>query len=572
MALGPQFEDTYHYDDNDNLHIHLNLQDKYEHLVYTPEQQKVHEIKNKEHILDTVSKSTGKVLQGTIFSPHSFTGTKDDPAYTAEERTAAIQKGLRLTSPEEYAKFTKYQSWQYKRVGSRTPVQAKSDIKLLTETAFNSGIPTHMFSQFDNPVIMNFKPKGVLGEAYNRDPGNHPAFVSMAAETRKQLVVNRIPTNNKYIVNPNYGDHYLKELAKVKESDDPHGGPQVYKKYRIHPGYITLNGENYKHDKWRSVNNPEDHLTPEARGKFTDEIEKGHDVDIKHMSGLPGYLWPGKGKDTDEYTVHPVRVKTAETETYNYRTESDRTYTKTALFHVRIRRPGPDEPTNEIRRRDNTGVGFRAGTDGINTLTHELGHIRDYQGRLLRNLAHNGLDTRKNDTVTEAIADGHSDRFGKNYATRFESDLLPSADREKVMDTTGYSTQHSIAGGQDFEDLDEATGKYVPRKKTPEQRLRRAVYAAVRLHVSLGDDNHRGIPGGEILKKHKENTGYTTNGTYLKLVLGHLYTNHQHVRGMLSQMGLDDVGKESSDYYRSTITDAGRPHPDDEPQLKTLFD
>ena len=265
---------------------------------------------------------------------------------------------------------------------------------------------------------------------------------------------------------------------------------------------------------------------------------------ISYALGATGYLWtslgkipsehifPGRGEDTDEYSTHNIKVHIGYT---------DKGRRKSAIVHARRPKVAVGEPVERTR-----GVYEDKLVSSQDTIAHEIGHSMDTTLRIgaLRNL--NGADT-----VHEAIADGVSDRFVR-HGHDYERTLEPSPERAREIKNEGYGLKNKNVAGTD---------------------INKALYAAVRTHVAMGDKNFQDILDRKALYKqaplpterrqsaniswdreasHEEQTHHANH-----LLLGHLYTTHSHVRESLSHLGLAHIGENAANHYRTHITDAG---------------
>jgi hypothetical protein len=114
------------------------------------------------------------------------------------------------------------------------------------------------------------------------------------------------------------------------------------------------------------------------------------------------------------------------------------------------------------------------------------------------------------------------------------------------------------------------SGYTIKDKDIAPTRMHAALYAAARIHTSLGDRNYHDIESrNDLYKKANGVDMYGFQANYVSdrlavrkdansLLLGHLYTTHAHVREHLKNLGLDDEGEKAANHFRSSITDAGR--------------
>lgn len=245
------------------------------------------------------------------------------------------------------------------------------------------------------------------------------------------------------------------------------------------------------------------------------------------------HLFAGKGEHTEEYAARNIKVHTG------YGPSGRRTF---KVFHIREEKIPVGEPREVTKPIYEKGM-----TSSSDTIAHEVGHSLDPNLRGLGQIRY----WKGSDTAYEALADGMADRFSK-HGYDYERVFEPSPARANEIKKTGYGfTDKDVAG----------------------TLTKRALYAAVRTHVAMGDKNYLDIqnrkalysksplPGSYVDKQGRTQHNYPSDNDVLehanKLLLGHLYTNHQHVRDILGHLGLDQVGQNAANHYRTHITDAG---------------
>ena len=246
------------------------------------------------------------------------------------------------------------------------------------------------------------------------------------------------------------------------------------------------------------------------------------------------HIFAGKGESTEEYAARNMKIHTG------YGPSGRRTF---KMFHVREEKAPVGEPKQITRNiYENRMVSSK------DTIAHEIGHSLD------RTLVKNGSGLRYYggaDSVHEAIADGVSDRFVR-HGHDYERTLSPSPERAMEIKKEGYGFSNRDVAGTD---------------------TKKALYAAVRTHVAMGDKNYLDIENRRDLYNKAplgKQTNYYGNNTVTspapydqqlhhanQLLLGHLYSTHQHVRDMLGHLGLGHVGEAAAQHYRTNITDAG---------------
>lgn len=95
MPLGPQFSNTY-WEDPKSKKIMSSTERRSNEGELPTEYQRKPEIAE--------GFGTSANPQGMLFSPHSYTGLRDDPTVSTEQRMGAINKALNLGSYDEYKK------------------------------------------------------------------------------------------------------------------------------------------------------------------------------------------------------------------------------------------------------------------------------------------------------------------------------------------------------------------------------------------------------------------------------------------------------------------------------------
>lgn len=523
MPYGEQFDNTYHFD-GDDLHIFARVKkegfhDQLVHMTFNPEEIAKHQAETGEHPLDTISRKVGG-LRGTLFSPYAMTGTKDDPLYTPEERKSVIQKAFQLT-PEQY-------SSNILKFGKARPARdIPKDISHITNIAYESGIPNHIFSQIDNPVVL--REMGRSGTSFvargrnsinNTEKGMTIKSSFVQPVERQKVPAHRVDTDNP-IKNPDWLEHIREAVGKVYEKK-----PNEFFDYKDPVGNHGF-----------------------FIGRTYTTVNRMEDGDRQY------HLFPGKGKETDEYSTQDFRITIAGKSHAIFHARYPKKYLEGHTMQVEV----PTGPKELMAYGGHSGLAQSA-------VVHESGHLLD------PNIDYTKLNTinkyrveKGADPVREAIADGIGDRY-HNYRNSWESDLQPSERRQKEIDDSrlGYSPNH-------WKNL-----------------LHQAVYVAVRQHVAMGDNNLKDMPMLHDLAKEtypyddptksvatsvSERPHNHTEHLQLahKSLLGYLYTNHKHVRDILDHFHLGDVGRTAAEHYKAHVTDAARSYSEDDGEWPTLF-
>jgi hypothetical protein len=286
----------------------------------------------------------------------------------------------------------------------------------------------------------------------------------------------------------------------------------------------AITGEKLTNPNWEKDTQPIAHRIKD--GVFT------HGYGSKYPAEQ---LFAGKGEHTDDYFAENMKLHTG------YGPSGRRTF---KMFHTRLAVAPVGEPKQVTRP-----VYQETMTSSQDTIAHEIGHSLDTNTKPtfknLRNL-------KGADTVLEGIADGVADRFVR-HGHDYERALAPSPQRADELKYTGYSTKDKNVAGT-------ATNQ--------------ALYAAIRTHVAMGDHNYKDIQNrSDLYKKHPLRPIQMNNASVSweispdhsdqlrhanTLLLGHLYSSHQHVRDSLEHLGIAHVGEKAAHYYRSQVTDAGQ--------------
>lgn len=167
MPLGPQFTNTY-WEDPKSKSVMSSTE------LPTPKGELPTMEQRKPQIAEGFGTSDNP--QGMLFSPHSYTGLKDDPTVPAEQRMGAINKALHLQSMDELQKFKDSRIQTNKdrdafnrdparlvdKKPYRKPLSVPGDItisygknKALGEAANNLDIPTR---QYETGIDANTHP------------------------------------------------------------------------------------------------------------------------------------------------------------------------------------------------------------------------------------------------------------------------------------------------------------------------------------------------------------------------------------------------------------------------------
>jgi len=502
MPLGKQFRNTYHIDENGQEQFNT---DKATTPV-TKDLLKEGVAKPDDSYLAAPERSqepkAGVPYQGMLFSPHTATGHKDDPLISHEERRAVFHKALHTGDLDEYTKNARTELGK-----SYTPSkgQAEKNTALINQTAFESGIPTHLAQNIDVKAVLYPKEKRGNAGHFNSN-GRYIVLHKKTPVTYERTPDKEIQVSTKGapIQNPNFN----------KMIQDHHFGTEWSWQHDLMGGGFERADVHLADEKGNPYS-----FGGEEGGHHLRELPEGHSLNV----------FPGSGKSTDKYIATPFRVEgKGRAGRYGY-TETYKT------FHTRHERI-PGEGTEVIPGK----TVKKLGTPNIwsDALVHEIGHSEDPHVKDV-------LRHRSPDPVAEATADGYEDRFNR-HKDNYEEALAPSPRRAEEIKKTSYGSDRWNS------------------------KLHRALYAAVRQHVSMGDTHAQ-----DIMSRSQAfaNTGHSlpdAPGNYRKIantdekntagkmLLGHLYSTHAHVRDTLGHLGMSDIGEDAANHYRSSISDAGR--------------
>jgi hypothetical protein len=456
------------------------------------------EQRRKPHIDD--KGAPGVAYQGMLMDPYAYTGHRNDPTIPEEERRAVVRKSAQIGVTTDDPIESRYAGNKKHYVNNDVPSKKRPEYDQAIEDAgYESGIPTHMFkNDVDVPVIV----KKSLGRTVAGDYNSAHSRAIRVAE-------NRFPKRTEIS---------SEKVTKARTTPGKHminpQGIDMLKK-----DYSKVDSSQWGEDSsgsWNSLkrlissNGLVKTHTGETSSEDLDNLPEGHGVT----------LFPGKGEETEGYTAHPVKIPMGWT---NGGRRSFKTY------HRRLEKI----PTGETYTFTDTKYKETPAISGA-TLVHEIGHSIDPNVH-----DEGGRNPGGRSTVNEAVADGFEDRF-HTHKDNYEDALHPSPERAQEIRRQGYGTNF---------------------KGLTDTDLNRATYAAVRQHVSMGDNNFRDIEARSNLMRAATGRGmYDTEATAHgnSLLLGHLYTRHAHVRDILGHLGLTHVGEAAAEQYRSKITDAGK--------------
>ena len=538
MALGPQFENTY-WNNEDGSVTSSILNPKNEQTGI-----------EKYRIKQTSGNFPLGGMQGMLFSPETGTGTRKDPLVPHSERIAAIQKGLGMADPVEYAKRAGAKMSGRGNSPTAPPIgkrAANAAINAYTTALDSSSMPTNIIINHiaNDPVLAVANPNmtrghiskrgGVirlpLGKRYNQQitPEHTVTRNVPTGDTTLTPIFNpnlRKQTNS---INWNSEDGAMESVNEVATITSPDGAPFMKARGRSIPKMI-----NHPDAKWGDkpplpkIPNPEYKefkfkISPKAQAVMDEQNKLMKNLDFRELpEGYSMNVYPGKGS-----TKNP-NIKTEDFAVYTDRT-----------FHTRHAVGGEfDTVTETIPEKT---VYTKTPAVSTSTTVHELGHHMD-QRHLGGAFDQRSIPPHRSDMATEGVADGVMDAYsGLDHLSRRIFEQGDTGDYFTRGDGygTGYSGFSNIAD--------------------------KALYAAIRAHVAANPNptDFNDLPSREALyKKHfpesaKKGLGHvamekSNRNNASKLLLGHMYDQHEHVRNTLKGLGMEDVGKEAHALYKET--------------------
>ena len=562
MALGRQFENTYWHDDQGETHAsflnpHNNTEGKHKY-----------EIGRREGIAARAhAKTVG--AQGMLFSPETGTGMRNDPLIPHEKRIEAIQKGLGMSDPEVYRKdagVSRTRELSGKPMNRKTAEDARGAYTTAVDT---SQMSTHMINEefVKKPLLAvavdNVRHAGHIQHAYNyggtalegfpkgsvdviRQPLNYETYYDREPSTTRTVMQGgeHTPVNN-----PKFVEQVVKEVGE----NNSNYKLQEPVKGAIKAGAVVTTPEGHQ---WTQRNKPNQFTyDPFKHGDIVNRIPKApnmiggnqqvnaKNITLDHLSedGYQINAFPGTGSDIKKKTPNVDVTKFPGTSSYS--SNSGR-YTEKA-WHTRSAVTGGTPVEETIRGKSiitkvNPSV-------SRSTAIHEMGHHMDDQHRFDR------FDRSGADPVSEGVADAHRDLWGNEdtgTGAGYSHRMYETGDVGNIHANSGYSTRHR--GWKTDTD--------------------KAVYSAVRAHASAVADPKvfRETPTRSQLVKQYIGVGETptTKEDANKLLLGHLYDTHQHVRNAIETSPYENVreaGRSSRQFYQDRM-EASKPK-SHQPQL-----
>lgn len=508
MPLGPQFSNTYWEDPKSKTVMSSTELPTIKNELPTQE-QRTPQIAGGVDIPDN--------SQGMLFSPHAYTGLKNDPTVPAEHRMEVINKSLHLRSLNdlnddknkqiqtnkdrtEYNRTRDPASRVYRRqvsvLGDTNVISQKNEA--LGRAANNLDIPTSTYEKNINTTTM----------PTDWGHGEASIFGSIKVGVRQDLLSR------------------FKEAQEYPASDKPIPNTKFWSQYEKqydHPGDVhSITWEKNIH--WTNL---EGHTisTSELEKHPTMQTSESDAMDWLKDNNYHPNVYPTKGKSTPKYSVgKKVSIETGYSDRVN---QFGYTYSP---WHTRYKPDTTKEPKT-VSIKTNTKGGYEASES---TLAHEIGHTQEPLGDSPERNLYRGRDNTTTDPVSEGYADALADRSYR-YAGKFEKHLTNTKVRAKDISTTGYSSTYHMWNATE-----------------------RALYSAVRFHIAAHPERIEDMQNRTDMADSRLNWKHSSSGAptpTTKLMLGHMYENMPHVRPVLHELGFGKTSKDAHEYYKSRVPD-----------------
>lgn len=495
MPLGRQFSNTYWEDPNSK-----KVMSSTENLakgddLLQPERRKP-------EIAEGFGES--KHPQGMLFSPYSYTGLKQDPTVSTEQRLNAINKALNLQTKEE---LTAYENEKQQRAKERGRSVKKKNVGVkaqkidaIRQAANDLDIPTHDYNTNISAAVYPTDKLNNSGVAYHNKRIEMGVTPNIVKETTK--VPTSYEPSEKPITNTNFWDDYHRRIDHTVNSVT----------WENNVVWTSPSGEHIV-----GTDGLKEH-TEKVTGKAL------YDSDLDEFLEKNNYtpnVFPGKGSSTDKHSVgNQVDVESG----YRFNSGGDYYYQK---WHTRYE-PDKSAPIEATEVTKNVRKGYKASKD---TLAHELGHTTerrdsetsDYSRRL-------GNQQVTTDPVSEGYADALADRV-HHYSNQFEHYLTNPVNRAHDIKNTGYSSTYHMWNAEE-----------------------RALYSAVRYHIAAHPEQQKTLANrGDLFRPHVLQSE-EHRGTHIppeRLMLGHMYEHQPHIRPVLDRLGFTDTATKAHEEYMS---------------------
>ena len=521
MPLGPQFSNTY-WEDPTSKSVKSSTE------LPTPEGALPTATQRTPQIAEGFG--TSATPQGMLFSPHAYTGLKDDPTVPAGHRMSVIHKSLHLKGMEELQnkkdartqknkEIDAYNS-SHERVEARKPYRKNlpnyGDIhtmykknEALATSANNLDIPTH---EYEKDVDI---PTSAV-EYYSGWASGNRTAISVGVGRTKTRVVSEVSTPAPSTVSiPNTG--FWKQYKQ-----------KVQHPYNIH-SILDEDSVHWQNDKGHVIQGNPSNYIKNAEGQGGFEPSESDAMSWLKENNYHPNVYPTKGESGKK---HVVGERIAIESGPHTIVGGEYTYQS---WHTRY---APDT-TKEPKITQSSKVVQGPYVANTSTLAHELGHTketrRDSPEREHLSKGRSGIDLAIMDPVSEGYADALADRAHR-YSGQFEKHLTNTKVRANDIATTGYTSTFGRWNADE-----------------------RALYSAVRFHLAAhpertGEMQNRKDMENSMLDWGKSTGGYTREPT-TKLMLGHMYEHMPHVRPVLHELGFGKTSKTAHEFYNSRVPD-----------------
>jgi hypothetical protein len=545
MALGRQFENTYWHDDQGETHASLLNPHGF------AEGKHKYEIEQTSGIAARAQARTVNA-QGMLFSPETGTGRRNDPLIPHEKRIEAIQKGLGMSDLETYRKnagVARTRNLTGKPLSKKT---AEDSRNAYTHAVDTSQMSTHMInSEFANKqpalavAVEDVRHAGHIDNTFPgaslegvtsgridviRQPLNYEKTYSKEPDTTRTVITggDKTPINN---------PKFIQQLSKDLGDEQSHRmGLPINDALRAGAVVTTPEGRQWtqkdkpgtrSYSRYNTVGEIEKKIpkAPNMIGgnkqvnaqniKAEDFVEKGYQINA----------FSGTGSDIKKKNPNVAVEPYAGVYGYGANRWSEKTW------HTRSEVTGGTPVEKTVRGK--TIVTKTNPSVSRSTIIHEMGHKMDNKHRF------DIYDKGGADPVSEGIADAHRDLWGSaDDNNKYSQRMFETGDVGDLHASSGYTTGH--------------------RRWTT--NTERAVYSAVRAHASAVADPKvfRETPTRKQLVMRHSTADETrpTRDLANKLMLGHLYDAHEHVRNAIDSnpnKSLRTAGREARQFYQDRV-------------------
>ena len=549
MALGPQFENTYWFNEEGN-----------------PEVSKVQKgyFSDLEVVREKTPKDIPSNTQGMFFSPETGTGLKGDPLVPQARRDAAIEQGLGFSNMERYKdRASMYRSSKlYSKtstVGTNFANQAKN---AYSKALDSSNMPTHVIESTlgSTPVISIMNTSMSRGHIENniiRIPGRKRVQYTQIPEKTSTVPVN--PTlvpipNHSWREQSNRINWQSEETAREELNDiatvfTPEGYPfrlldESARTKKPDNDILSKIPKALIHKQYPEISDlrelPSGFTTNLWVGNQPRDFKRVQDRLTGEVSYVPETEKPVKAKKRDPFYKDSLGIVSEGHNIYNGLDYHGNDRLRRISTMHKITGAEQFETVTTPAQHVRTGTSYEISPS---TLVHELGHHEDTTHKRGVLDQRHAWDSGRPDPASEGVADGYRDAYNRNVLQR----AYTEAKTGTAYARDGYSTEFSgFTGNTD-----------------------KALYAALRIHTAAYPDKINEVPSRsalmgmhaeELAKKHPKIplSGFKSPPNVKemrdiggKLLLGHLYGNHEHVRKTLLDLGFAVTGEKAYEYYKS---------------------